>query len=114
MPPPASAAAASGAAAVRSVFRSLLRSAAAYPDYNVRAYALRRVRAGFAEARSLPAGAPAAEAALADARAQLAMLERQRTVAGMFGGDERSVMEAGGRGAAAGAAASPSSGLRTR
>ena len=91
------AAASSGGAAVRSVFRSLLRSAAAFPDYNVRAYALRRVRAGFAGGRALADGAAAA-AALADARAQLAMLERQRAVAGMFGGDERSVMEASEKG----------------
>ena len=94
MPPPLPSAA---GAAARSVFRSLLRSAAAFPDYNVRAYALRRVRAGFADGRALTDEAAAA-AALAEARAQLALLERQRAVAGMFGGDERSVMEAEGKG----------------
>jgi hypothetical protein len=90
------------ALAARSLLRSLLRSAAAFPDYNVRAYALRRVRLGFAAGRALAPGGDAAAAALADARAQLAMLERQRAVAGMFGGDERSVMEASAAGAKGG------------
>jgi hypothetical protein len=82
-------------AEVLSLYRSILRAASAFPDYNVRAYALRTTRARFREQRGL-GGAPAA-AALADARAQLALVRRQGTIAGMYRGED-SVMEAGARG----------------
>ena len=83
----------SSAPAVRSVYRALLRTAAAYPDYNVRAYMLRRTRAGFRGGRAL--AGEAAAAAVAEASAQLAVAERQRAIAAMFRA-EPSVMEAAG------------------
>ena len=85
--------------AALSVYRSLLRAGAAFPDYNIRAYVLRRTRAGFRAQRTL--AGDAAAAALVDARGQLALLERQRTIAAMFRA-EPSVMEADVRGGRAG------------
>jgi hypothetical protein len=78
-----------------ALYRSILRAGSAFPDYNMRAYVLRTARVRFREQRGL-GGAPAA-AALADARAQLALVRRQGTIAGMYRGED-SVMEAGARG----------------
>mmetsp|Transcript_4571 Transcript_4571/g.13916 ORF Transcript_4571/g.13916 Transcript_4571/m.13916 type:complete len:90 (+) Transcript_4571:42-311(+) len=75
---------------VATLYRQLLSEAKRINHYNVREYACRRVKAGFAENRG--ASGEAAEAAYQRGLEDLAMLRRQATIYNMYP-VESSVME---------------------
>ncbi|KAG9276729.1 LYR motif-containing protein 4, partial [Astyanax mexicanus] len=68
--------AASSRAQVLSLYRSLLKESRAFPSYNYRTYALRRVRDAFRENRSVK-DPQALELLLNKARDSLAIIQRQ-------------------------------------
>jgi LYR motif-containing protein 4 len=76
--------------AALAVYKALLKSGSAFPDYNIRAYVLRRTRAVFREKRNLTGAA--AEAAIIDAKKQLEIVERQGVIARMYKSED-SVVE---------------------
>ena len=75
------------------LYRAILRAGRGYPDYNIRAYVLRKARADFRAGAALPVGGPAALAAHAAGEAALALLRRQSVIAGFYAADMPSVME---------------------
>ena len=74
-------------AEARSLFRSLLRAARAWPEVNMRSYATRRIREDFRK----HAAAPAADVPglMRHGEEQLAVVTRQATIAGMYDGMRR-------------------------
>ncbi len=70
-------------AAVAALYSGLLRQARRFPQYNFRAYALRRIKDEFKDIaqRSLAGAAPDVPAVLAAGRVELARLKRMTTVA---------------------------------
>lgn len=73
-----------------NLYRSLLRQAHSMKDYNFRSYAMRRVKVGFKKSSHLQ-GEEAA-AAIKEGEKQLAMLQRQAALSGMYP-SAKSVME---------------------
>ncbi|KAL6649607.1 hypothetical protein ACP70R_013831 [Stipagrostis hirtigluma subsp. patula] len=88
----AAAAAAPTRAEVLSLFRSLLRTARQFSDYNIREYTRRRAADAFRENRAL-ADAPAAAAAFANGKKQLEVAKRQAVVYSLYAPKAKSVME---------------------
>ncbi|XP_062209189.1 uncharacterized protein LOC133910966 [Phragmites australis] len=88
----AAAAAAPTRAEVLSLFRSFLRSARQFSDYNIREYTRRRAADAFRENRAL-ADAPAAAAAFAEGKKQLEVAKRQALVYSLYAPKAKSVME---------------------
>ncbi|CAI7918169.1 unnamed protein product [Closterium sp. NIES-54] len=78
--------------AVRSLFRTLLREAHRFRNYNVRHYASRRIREGFAENKDI-ADPEKAEAAYEEGVRAAAMVRRQVVVYNMYAAPQRSIME---------------------
>ncbi|XP_073283384.1 uncharacterized protein [Primulina huaijiensis] len=79
-------------AEVLSLFRSLLRTARVFTDYNVREYAKRRTIDAFRHNHRLNDHS-AAGAAFADGKSQLAIAERQALVYSLYAPTVKSVME---------------------
>ncbi|KAG1368629.1 LYR motif-containing protein 4B [Cocos nucifera] len=88
----ATAASAPSRAEVLSLFRSLLRTAAKFTDYNVREYAKRRTIDGFRENRGLSDPSLIASA-FADGRNQLEVAKRQVVVYSLYAPKVKNVME---------------------
>ncbi|KAF0910560.1 hypothetical protein E2562_002999 [Oryza meyeriana var. granulata] len=88
----AAAAAAPTRAEVMSLFRSLLRTARQFSDYNIREYTRRRATDAFRENRALGDGADAA-AAFADGKKQLEVAKRQAVVYALYAPKAKSIME---------------------
>ncbi|XP_024515447.1 protein bcn92-like [Selaginella moellendorffii] len=72
----------------RSLYRSLLREARRFPDYNIREYIARRCRQGF-EASKAGGGRDL----LAFGEEQLELVRRQSQVYGMYAPKIKNVME---------------------
>lgn len=75
-----------------TLYRQMLCEARRFAHYNMRDYALRRVKLGFDMNRKLEGDKAAA--ALEDGRKQLVELRRQVTLYNLYPPPERSVMEA--------------------
>ena len=77
-----------------SLFRSLLRTAKQFSDYNIQEYTRRRAADAFRENRALPdAAAAAAAAAFAEGKKQLEVAKRQAVVYSLYAPKSKSVME---------------------
>lgn len=74
------------------LYRQMLCEARRFTHYNMRDYALRRVKLGFAANRKLEG--EKASTALMEGRVKLGMLRRQVTLYNMYPPPEPSVMEA--------------------
>ncbi|MQL80404.1 hypothetical protein Taro_012865 [Colocasia esculenta] len=79
-------------AEVLSLFRSLLRTAAKFPDYNIREYTKRRTVDGFRQNREL-SDPVAVAAAFAGGKSQLEIARRQAVVYSIYAPKAKSVME---------------------
>nr|GMC92420.1 LYR motif-containing protein 4 [Ipomoea batatas]GMD92432.1 LYR motif-containing protein 4 [Ipomoea batatas] len=77
---------------VLSLFRSLLRTARDFPDYNMREYTKRRTMDAFRQNKALSDSSLVA-AALSDGKAQLEIAKRQAFVYGLYAPKIKSVME---------------------
>ncbi|KAL8457583.1 hypothetical protein ACS0TY_034632 [Phlomoides rotata] len=77
---------------VLSLFRSIMRTARSFTDYNIREYAKRRTVDAFRHNRSLSDPAEAA-AAFADGKSQLGVAKRQAVVYSLYAPTIKSVME---------------------
>ncbi|PKU72133.1 LYR motif-containing protein 4 isoform X1 [Dendrobium catenatum] len=75
-----------------SLFRSLLRTASKFSDFNIREYARRRTIDGFRENRHLSDPASVA-AAFADGNSQLDIARRQVLLYSLYAPNVKSVME---------------------
>lgn len=73
-------------AAVRQLYRQLLREAERFPQYNYRQYALRRIRDEFERRKDLEADK--APELLARGREELERLRRMTTVASLYAHDK--------------------------
>ncbi|TKY65117.1 LYR motif-containing protein 4 [Spatholobus suberectus] len=80
------------AAQVLSLFRSLLRVAREFPDYNIREYAKRRTVDAFREHATL-SDPSATASAFSHGKSQLAVVKRQAVVHSLYAPQLRSVME---------------------
>ncbi|KAG6613104.1 LYR motif-containing protein 4 [Phytophthora cinnamomi] len=78
---------------VLRLYREMLRNAAKFETYNFRSYATRRVKEDFRKNKTLQAGSPEQEAALAFARQQADVLYRQMAVSKLYPPHVKSVME---------------------
>ena len=88
MPPPPS------SVSPLALYRNLVRAARSFQDYNVREYALRRVRSGFKENASTDA--VQAELLMQKATKELRTMQRQATVYNLYAGGMKSVLETKG------------------
>ncbi|GJM90630.1 hypothetical protein PR202_ga06930 [Eleusine coracana subsp. coracana] len=88
----AAAAAAPARSEVLSLFRSFLRTARQFSDYNIREYTRRRAADAFRENRAL-ADEPAAAAAFAEGKKQLEVAKRQAVVYSLYAPKSKSIME---------------------
>ena len=88
----ASAASAPSRGEVLSLFRSLLRTAAKFTDYNVREYAKRRAIDGFRESRTLSEPS-SISSAFADGRNQLEVANRQAMTYSLYAPKVKNAME---------------------
>ncbi|KAL6584146.1 hypothetical protein OROMI_003435 [Orobanche minor] len=79
---------------VLALFRSLMRTARAFTDYNIREYAKRRTIDAFRHNRNLCNPAETT-AAFADGKSQLAVAKRQVVVHSLHSPSAKSVMEIG-------------------
>lgn len=79
-------------AEVLSLFRSLLRTAAKFTDYNLREYTRRRTVDGFRENRRL-SDLSSVASAFADGTNQLEIAKRQAAVYSSYAPNVKSVME---------------------
>ncbi|PIN17309.1 putative protein BCN92 [Handroanthus impetiginosus] len=77
---------------VLSLFRSLLRTAREFTDYNIREYAKRRAIDAFRQNRQLTDPAEAT-AAFAEGKSQLGVAKRQAVVYSLYSPRVKSVME---------------------
>ncbi|KAG6522033.1 hypothetical protein ZIOFF_019167 [Zingiber officinale] len=77
---------------VLSLFRSLLRTASKFADYNIREYAKRRTIDGFRDNRGLSDPSSVA-LAFADGKSQFEVVKRQVTVYSLYAPKVKSVME---------------------
>ncbi|WOL07781.1 LYR motif-containing protein 4-like [Canna indica] len=80
-------------AEVLSLFRSLLRTASKFTDYNIREYSKRRTIDGFRDSSAL-ADPSSVAAAFVDGKFQLEVMKRQVVVYSLYAPDIKSVMEA--------------------
>ncbi|XP_060205001.1 uncharacterized protein LOC132632890 [Lycium barbarum] len=74
---------------VLTLFRSFLRTARQFPDYNIREYTKRRTIDGFRHNKDLTDPS----AAFSDGRAQLEIAKRQAVVYSLYAPKVKSVME---------------------
>ena len=79
-------------AEVLSLFRSLLRTAREFSDYNIREYTKRRAADAFRQNRTLSDPAAAA-AAFSDGKSQLEVARRQAVVYRLYSPNIKSVMD---------------------
>ncbi|CAO2816353.1 unnamed protein product [Amaranthus hypochondriacus] len=79
-------------AEILHLFRSLLRVARQFPDYNIREYAKRRTIDAFHNNKSL-SDASAISQAFADAKSQLDVARRQAVVYSLYAPKVKSIME---------------------
>ncbi|EXC11031.1 hypothetical protein L484_015251 [Morus notabilis] len=77
---------------VLSLFRSLLRTAREFSDYNIREYAKRRTVDAFRDKRSL-SDLSAVSAAFSDGKSQLEVARRQAIVYQLYSPKVKSVMD---------------------
>ncbi|KAI9117705.1 hypothetical protein K1719_011871 [Acacia pycnantha] len=77
---------------VLSLFRSLLRTARQFPDYNIKAYTKRRTIDAFRHNQNLSDPSSVASA-LSDGKAQLVIARRQAIVCSLHAPNVRSIME---------------------
>ncbi|XP_057805054.1 protein ISD11 [Salvia miltiorrhiza] len=77
---------------VLSLFRSFMRTAREFTDYNIREYAKRRAVDAFRQNRHLSDPAEVA-AAFADGKSQLGVAKRQAVVYSLYAPSIKSVME---------------------
>ncbi|XP_019167093.1 PREDICTED: LYR motif-containing protein 4-like [Ipomoea nil] len=77
---------------VLSLFRSLLRTARDFSDYNIREYTKRRTVDAFRQNKALSDSSLVA-AAISDGKAQLEIAKRQAVVYGLYAPEIKSVME---------------------
>ncbi|XP_039116874.1 LYR motif-containing protein 4B [Dioscorea cayenensis subsp. rotundata] len=77
---------------VISLMRSLLRTAAKFPDYNIREYTRRRVIDAFRENRAIT-DASSIAVAFAEGKSQLEVAKRQAVVYSLYAPKIKSVME---------------------
>ncbi|GFZ03528.1 uncharacterized protein LOC130750085 [Actinidia eriantha] len=85
VPPP-------GRSEVLSLFRSLLRTAREFADYNIREYTKRRTIDAFRQNRDL-SDPSAVSAAFSDGKSQLEVARRQAIVYSLYAPKVKSVME---------------------
>eukprot|EP00262_Sarcandra_glabra_P010348 TRINITY_DN2555_c0_g1_i1.p2 TRINITY_DN2555_c0_g1~~TRINITY_DN2555_c0_g1_i1.p2 ORF type:complete len:103 (-),score=7.36 TRINITY_DN2555_c0_g1_i1:601-864(-) len=85
-------AAAPSRAEILSLFRSLLRTARAFSDYNIREYAKRRTTDGFRQNRVL-SDPTSVSSLFSDGKAQLEIAKRQSVVYSLYAPRSKSVME---------------------
>ncbi|OEL19769.1 hypothetical protein BAE44_0019209 [Dichanthelium oligosanthes] len=76
-----------------SLFRSLLRTAKQFSDYNIREYTRRRAADAFRENRALTDAPATAAAAFAEGKKQLEVAKRQAVVYSLYAPKAKSVME---------------------
>ncbi|KAK6920943.1 Complex 1 LYR protein domain [Dillenia turbinata] len=79
-------------AEVLSLFRSLLRTAREFADYNIREYAKRRTKDGFRHNKNL-SDPSAISSVFSDAKSQLEIAKRQVVVYSLHAPKVKSVME---------------------
>ncbi|XP_021751662.1 LYR motif-containing protein 4B-like [Chenopodium quinoa] len=79
-------------AEILHLFRSLLRVARQFPDYNIREYAKRRTIDAFHHNKSLSEPSSIAQA-FADAKSQLDVAKRQAVVYSLYAPKVKSIME---------------------
>ncbi|KAG5618499.1 hypothetical protein H5410_018323 [Solanum commersonii] len=77
---------------VLTLFRSLLRTAREFPDYNVKEYTKRRTIDGFRQNKDL-SDPSKVTAAFSDGRSQLEVAKRQAVVYSLYAPKVKSVME---------------------
>ncbi|XP_038894896.1 LYR motif-containing protein 4 [Benincasa hispida] len=77
---------------VLSLFRSLLRTARQFPDYNIREYTKRRTIDAFRENQSL-SDASSISSAYAGGKAQLEVAKRQALVYSLYAPKVKSIMD---------------------
>ncbi|XP_065856464.1 uncharacterized protein [Euphorbia lathyris] len=77
---------------ILTLYRSLLRTARQFCDYNIREYAKRRTIDGFRDNRNL-SDPSAISAAFSDGKAQLEVAKRQMVVYSLYAPKIKSVME---------------------
>lgn len=77
---------------VRSLFRSLLRTARKFPDYNIREYVKRRTIDGFRQNQQLTDPAVIVSA-FADGKSQLEVASRQAMVYSLYVPKVKSIMD---------------------
>lgn len=75
-----------------SLFRSLMRTARTFSDYNIREYAKRRTIDGFRQSRDLSDPSSIASA-FSDGKSQLEVAKRQAIVYSLYAPKSKSVME---------------------
>ena len=85
------AASAPSSAEVRSLFRSLLREARKYEDYNIREYVKRRTKQGFHLHKS--DNPEVATSAFLEGKEMLSVTKRQATVYSLYAPKIKSIME---------------------
>ncbi|KAI3673371.1 hypothetical protein L6452_39489 [Arctium lappa] len=79
-------------AEIISLFRSLLRSAREFPDYNIREYTKRRTIDSFRDNKSLSDPSSIA-AAFTDGKSQLQVAKRQAVVYSLYAPKVKSIMD---------------------
>lgn len=72
-----------GRGQVLNLYKTMLREAGKFPDFNFRSYALRRVRDGFKEAKTL-GDAKAIATQMKEAEKNLEVIKRQATLGRLF------------------------------
>ncbi|ERM99899.1 hypothetical protein AMTRI_Chr10g650 [Amborella trichopoda] len=77
---------------ILGLFRSLLKTARKFPDYNIREYMKRRTIDGFRQNSKLT-DAPSVSSAFLDANSQLEVAKRQAVVYTLYAPPIKSVME---------------------
>ncbi|KAI3688798.1 hypothetical protein L2E82_46632 [Cichorium intybus] len=75
-----------------SLFRSLIRSARQFPDYNIREYTKRRTIEAFRDNKTLSEPSSIA-AAFADGKSQLQVAKRQAVVYSLYAPKVKSIMD---------------------
>ncbi|RLN25749.1 hypothetical protein BBJ28_00004655 [Nothophytophthora sp. Chile5] len=83
----------SSSTSVLRLYREMLRNASKFEGYNVRSYAMRRVKADFHKNKTLTAGSAEQEKALAFAREQANVLYRQVVISKLYPPQGKSVLE---------------------
>ncbi|XP_058070295.1 uncharacterized protein LOC131219260 [Magnolia sinica] len=79
-------------AEILSLFRSLLRTARSFSNYNIREYARRRTADGFRQNRNL-SGPSSISSVFSDGKSQIEVAKRQAIVYSLYAPKAKSVME---------------------